>query len=123
MACAEATSIVWGTGVMHPDVGLGRPKQENIYAIRGKLSAEALRASGLLCREIPPGDPSFLAPKLFGIEGAFEPRFPLGIVPHYVDRSHLAVKRLLAMQGVSDLDMRKGPQWNSSRRCRTAGQS
>src|SRR5271170_4897275 len=30
-------SFVWGTGVMHPDFGIGTPDARRILAVRGKL--------------------------------------------------------------------------------------
>lgn len=109
MASAAATSLVWGTGLLHPDAGLGRPRPENIFAVRGPLTAAALRRAGLLVRDVPLGDPGMLAPGLLGLAAAREPRFPLGLVAHYVDRGHPAVRRLLAMPGVRDLDVRQEP--------------
>lgn len=109
MKSAAATSLVWGTGLLHPDGGLGGPRPENIFAVRGPLTATALRRAGLLVHDVPLGDPGSLAPALLGITAAREPRFPLGLVAHYVDRGHPAVRRLLAMPGVRDLDVRWEP--------------
>lgn len=109
MASARPTSLVWGTGVMHPDLGLGAAQSPNIFAVRGKLSAAALRRAGLLTQDVPLGDPALLAVETLGIRAAAEPRFPLGVVAHYVDRSHATIRRLLAMPGVRDLDVRLEP--------------
>lgn len=109
MATAAPTSLVWGTGVIHPAAGLGSPRPANIFAVRGKLSAAALQRAGLLARDVPLGDPGLLAPGLLGVVAAREPSFPLGLVAHYVDRGHPAVKRLLGMPGVLDLDVRQEP--------------
>jgi hypothetical protein len=109
MASAGPASLVWGTGVMHPDLGLGAPQSRNIFAVRGELSAAALRRAGLLAQDVPFGDPALLAPGLLGIAAAADPRFSLGVVAHYVDRSHRAVNRLLALPGVRDLDVRLEP--------------
>jgi hypothetical protein len=109
MAGATPTSIVWGTGVMHPDIGLGLPRPEAIFAVRGKLSAMALRQAGLLARDVPLGDPGMLAARLLGVRGVPRPTYPLGVVSHYVDRQHAAVKQLLLIPGVRDLDVRLEP--------------
>lgn len=109
MAHAGPQSLVWGTGVMHPDLGLGSPRPHNVFAVRGKLSAVALRRAGLLDRDVPLGDPGLLAPRLLGIRAAPTPRHALGVAAHYVDRSHPAVIGLLAQPGVRDLDVRLDP--------------
>jgi hypothetical protein len=109
MAAATPTSLVWGTGVMHPTIGLGHPRSHAIFAVRGKLSAMALQRSGLLARDVPLGDPGMLAARLMGICRLETPKYALGLVPHYVDRGHPAVKKLLAIPGVRDLDVRLEP--------------
>jgi hypothetical protein len=109
MSHAEPQSLVWGTGVMHPDLGLGRPRPQNVFAVRGKLSAQALRQARLLDRDVPLGDPGLLAPRILGIRALPAPRHPLGVVAHYVDRSHPAVVKLLSQPGVHDLDVRLDP--------------
>ncbi len=109
MAAAGPASIVWGTGAMHPDFGVGSPLPANIFAVRGKLSAALLRQAGLLAGDVPLGDPGLLAAEIFGVQAAASPRHALGVVPHYVDRSHPAVKRLLSLPGVRDLDVRLEP--------------
>jgi hypothetical protein len=109
MASAEAASLVWGTGVMHPTMGLGNPRPENIYAIRGKLSAEVLQKEGILRRDIPLGDPGLLIHKIFDINLLNEPRYEVGLVPHYVDRTHPWVRRLLGASEVCDLNVHLDP--------------
>lgn len=109
MASACPASLVWGTGVMHPELGLGRPRSSNIFAVRGKLSAAALRRAGLLTRDVPLGDPALLAADMIGVRAAVKPQFPLGVVAHYVDRTHPTVKRLFTLPGVKDLDVRLEP--------------
>src|ERR1700722_13484652 len=44
---AAPNSVVWGTGMMHPDRGAGSVLAENIFAVRGKLTACALRKQGV----------------------------------------------------------------------------
>lgn len=109
MAEAGPHSLVWGTGLMHPDRGLGSPRPQNVFAVRGELAAVALRRAGLLDRDVPLGDPGLLAPRLLGIRAAPVARHALGVAAHYVDRSHPAVVRLLSQPGVCDLDVRGDP--------------
>jgi hypothetical protein len=110
MSGTTSSSLVWGTGVMHPRYGLGRPVAGNIFAVRGRLSEAELRRSGLINRSLPLGDPGLLAPRVFGVAAATRPQYLLGLVPHYVDRWHPAVRRLLQQPGVCDLDVRQSPR-------------
>ena len=47
MARAVPLSQVWGSGVMHPDMGIGGAVKANIHALRGALSYAALRRGGI----------------------------------------------------------------------------
>jgi hypothetical protein len=87
MAGATPQSCVWGTGVMHPDIGIGSPEASRIHAVRGKLSHTALRQAAIAVVDVPLGDPGILAPAIFGVERSPAPKHRLGVVPHYVDRA------------------------------------
>lgn len=88
---ADGNSIVWGTGLIDANVRLA-VKPKSVLAVRGPLTWEMLRQQGVG------------SPRIFGDPGVFlaqiypkrQPRWPLGIVPHYVDRSAPFVLRAAA---------------------------
>jgi len=109
MAGANPFSRVWGTGVMHPDFGIGEPKAENIYALRGKLTYAAVKQSGIGLQDIPLGDPAYLSPQLLGFQRMANPAFKLGVVSHYVDRQNPLITALLNDDEVVDLNVHESP--------------
>jgi len=109
MASATPQSHIWGTGVMHPEYGIGVPLPSKIYALRGKLSHEALTSNGIKVKDIPLGDPAFLAPQYMGIQRSMNPKYNLGVVSHYADRQHPAIISLLRQPGVIDLNVHDEP--------------
>jgi hypothetical protein len=110
MSNATPESHVWGTGVMHPDCGVGCAKASNVHAVRGKLSHSALRQAGVDLRDVPLGDPGYLAPSLLGIARSAAPTSSIGVVPHYVDRRNPNVRRLIAEPGVVELNVHDDPE-------------
>jgi hypothetical protein len=106
---ATRQSVVWGTGAMHPDVGVGDPEPANVLAVRGKLTYEACTRAGLRLNDIPLGDPGMLIRRLLP---ASRPaiKHDLGIVPHYVDRSGPFVEHLRRQDGVAILDVQGPPE-------------
>jgi hypothetical protein len=109
MAGAQANSIVWGTGVMHPDMGFGQLKKGNVYAVRGRLSAEVLWRAGVAASDVALGDPGLLVPRILGVRASGPPAWHVGVVPHYVDRSNSYITRLMHMPEVCVLDVRQNP--------------
>ncbi|RVU03275.1 hypothetical protein EOE18_16820 [Novosphingobium umbonatum] len=109
MAGASVNSHVWGTGVMHPDIGLGSAHARNIHALRGPHSLMALRKSGTTLGDVPLGDPAILAPRLLGMSASSDPRHAVGVVAHYVDRQKPAIRCILAQDGVADLNVHDDP--------------
>jgi hypothetical protein len=102
---AAPNSVVWGTGMMHPDRGAGSVLAENVYAVRGKLTASALRGQGVAIRDVPLGDPAFALPTLLNIQSAADARARLGIVSHYANRDHPEFLRLRSEHEVLDLNV------------------
>lgn len=102
---AAGNSLVWGAGMMAPARRSGGLIAGNVFALRGKLTAAALRKQGLPIGNVPLGDPGVLLPDLMGIQRALTPRARLGIVPHYIDRMHPEFVRLRSMDGVRDLNV------------------
>ena len=110
MAETTPQSCVWGTGVMHPDIGIGSPKASRLHAVRGKLSHAALRQAAIAIGDVPLGDPGFLAPAIFGVRRSSVPKHRLGVVPHYVDRANQFFRCLLSDPDVVDLNVHKEPE-------------
>jgi hypothetical protein len=109
MHSATPMSQVWGTGLVHPDLGIGAASGGNIHALRGRLTYSALRTAGLALRDVPLGDPAYLAPTLLGFKRSAAPRFRVGIAAHYVDRYHPVLRRMTAEPGVVDLNVHESP--------------
>src|SRR5579864_2406757 len=65
MGFANRHSRVWGTGALHAADVSPEIVADNVYAVRGKLSYQALRDSGFRLRDIPLGDPGILVGKAF----------------------------------------------------------
>ena len=110
MASATALSQVWGTGVMHPDLGIGTVPATNVHALRGRLSHSAMRQAGTMVGDVPLGDPGYLAPGLLGIKRSVSPKFRVGLACHYVDRFHPVLRRMMQEPGVVDLNVHESPE-------------
>ncbi len=111
MASATAASLIWGSGVMHASAkAVGGALPGNVFAVRGQLSRQALRAAGMAVGDVPLGDPGYLAPTLLGVMRQPVPRHKVGVVAHYVDRQNPLFRRLLAAPGVADLNVHDDPR-------------
>lgn len=108
LSTATGASSVWGTGLMHPQYGVGGARAENIHAVRGPLTWRALRENGHRLHDMPLGDPGYLAPALLGIERKPK-RDVVGVVAHYADRERPQIQRLLASDGALDLNVHADP--------------
>ena len=100
-------SHVWGTGMMHPERGIGGVRGERIWALRGKLTRDhvARQVTGL--RDVPLGDPGWLIGRhLASLMPDRKPTHALGIVPHYLHRDHPGIAHLRRQEGVIVLDVR-----------------
>lgn len=78
---ADHNTIVWGSGLIRPDVAPMEPPR-HIIGVRGHLTCRRLSELGL---GAPPviGDPGLLLPYLYQPRPG--PRHAIGLVPHYVD--------------------------------------
>lgn len=110
MAAANPLSHVWGTGVLHPNFGIGSVAAHNIHALRGKLTHSVLSQAGIELSDVPLGDPGFLAPALLGIAKSTSPAHRLGVVPHYVDRANPLFRRLMTEPGIVGLNVHDDPE-------------
>ncbi|MBA2411162.1 MAG: hypothetical protein H0V62_15830 [Gammaproteobacteria bacterium] len=105
MAGSNAQSRIWGTGVMHPDIGVGSPRREYVRALRGKLSVTALRAAGIPVGDVPLGDPGFFISTVVPRPVPAVRRYSLGLIPHYVDWNHPYVCALRQHEDVRVIDV------------------
>lgn len=85
---------IWGSGILVPP----KPKEYftrevEIYALRGKLSKQRLENILGKPLEVALGDPGLLANLL--IQKSFQPRYDVGIIPHYIEKKQENFKRIL----------------------------
>src|SRR5260370_21189020 len=78
---ADGNSIIWGTGLMHENIKLA-VKPKSVVAVRGYLTWEKLTQQGVDSPQVF-GDPGVFLPCLYPKQA---PRWPLNIVPHYLDQ-------------------------------------
>jgi hypothetical protein len=107
---ANRRSRIWGTGVLHPSAISENIVSDNVYAIRGKLSYEAIEARGIAMRDIPLGDPGFLVSQIVEDWPQVQKKYRLGLAAHYMDRTHPWVRTLLARSDVADLNVQADPE-------------
>lgn len=107
---ARSKSIVWGSGIMHPNTIINKKfsRTMEILAVRGLNTKELLIAKGLNLENIPLGDPALLMP-FFYTPNATK-RFMIGIVPHYVDQDTPAIEKLTMLPGVTVIDVSSPPE-------------
>lgn len=109
----DGNSIVWGSGFLCDDDGLGllhwgqarneclRPPMR-VLAVRGPLTREKLRCMGVACPSVF-GDPVLLMPKLY--KPPRRAKYRLGIVPHWTERGLPVVQKLQREEGVKVIDI------------------
>lgn len=78
----DSSCHVWGAGIANSEDII--PKDINILATRGPISAERARECGCSCPQIY-GDPALLMPKFY--KSNSEKEYKLGIIPHYIDQA------------------------------------
>jgi pyruvyltransferase len=101
---ADARSVVCGSGLLNGALQPFAPPAR-VTSVRGPLTAQVLRASGISCPDVY-GDPGVLAARLYPSDT--EPDVALGIVPHYVDAEAPWLARSRASEIVV-LDVRQPP--------------
>lgn len=96
--------VVWGSGFVDSTHEM-KIEPARICAVRGPLSRQKLRDSGLSCPDVV-GDPALLYPYFY--RPKVEKRYQLGLVPHFRDVDLPAVKRLGEQDGVLVINVRGG---------------
>ncbi|MCK5915319.1 MAG: polysaccharide pyruvyl transferase family protein, partial [Deltaproteobacteria bacterium] len=89
---------VWGSGLIEERTPSHTP--HHIHAVRGKLTATALKNQKIEAL----GDPGLLSDILLPKQ-MIEKRFRVGVVPHYVDQQDPAVIEFLKQPGVIFIDI------------------
>ncbi|WP_292235275.1 polysaccharide pyruvyl transferase family protein [Mesorhizobium sp.] len=110
LSVANEHSFVWGTGIMHPKLGVGNPLPARVLALRGKLSYKELsRALASPLADVPLGDPGFLADVPLQTQSV-DKSIELALIAHYVDQKNPYVQRLSRLSGVKLLDVHQEPE-------------
>lgn len=94
--------VVWGSGFIRQVSPASISKPAKVCAVRGPLSRDIFTAAGVECPAVY-GDPAILMPRLYKpvlVKGA-----RIGVVPHYVDKSHPSVVQLAQRAGVMFIDV------------------
>ena len=106
MSAARPHDFIWGTGTIVENQYLPNLKNVKVFATRGPKTRGWLLHLG---HEVPEvyGDPGLLYPQIYNPE--IEVTHEWGIIPHYVDTEHPAVKALID-RGVKLIDICAGEQ-------------
>lgn len=102
---ANQNSIVWGSGFISKKGNI-KYKPLKVCAVRGPLTRKLLLKKGIETPEIY-GDPALLIPRFYNPK--VEKKYKLGVIPHYRDIKHPAVKQL-EQQGAHILDITKSAE-------------
>lgn len=100
---ADDRAIVWGSGLISDQVKA--PQGLDIKAVRGPLTRDLLKAQGLDCPQVY-GDPALLMPLIYRPDIA--PVYDYGVLPHYSDKEHPALKDLDRLGSAILLDIQTG---------------
>lgn len=104
---ANRNSIVWGSGLIEPQIPPKEIDGENIFSLRGGLTYEVLRDICAIRPGIPLADPGVLIPLV--IQERPPKRYELGIVPHYADIYKFERANQFIDNGISLIDVRSDP--------------
>jgi pyruvyltransferase len=113
---ADDHSIVWGSGFIDENDGIGlmhwgaahnevlsTPRE--VLAVRGKLTRRKLLGFGIPCPEVY-GDPALLMPRFYSPR--VDRQYELGVIPHYTDLDTPLIRRLRRDPRVRIISMLKG---------------
>lgn len=96
MFMANKSSMIWGTGVLGPHVRLPSLEGSQIYALRGKLTANFLRSAGITLPDVPLGDLGIFATEILEKEG-WSPgptRYRAAVIPNHRFLRHPFYQRI-----------------------------
>lgn len=104
----SSDSIIWGSGVVYSQANLSsKPKQ--VLAVRGPLTRQYLIKHGVQCPEIY-GDPALLLPRFYTPK--YENKHKIGIIPHFRDKNHPLMKKLLEDPTTILIDVTRIKPWH-----------
>jgi pyruvyltransferase len=103
---AYSRTVVWGSGFIMEGESVQEPPKA-IHAVRGPLTRAALLKAGINCPEVY-GDPALLLPHFFNPD--VQKQFEIGIIPHFVDKSHPWIQRHQKNPDVRVIDV-QGDIW------------
>lgn len=94
-------TVVWGTGFIAESGRLqGIPRK--VCAVRGPLTRENLKKTGISCPEIY-GDPALLYPRIY--KPNINKKYKLGIIPHFIDKDNTLLKNFTNVPEVRIIDI------------------
>jgi pyruvyltransferase len=88
---ANSRSICWGTGAISKEIFFHTAPMR-VLATRGPLTDRLLQLQGIDTPKIF-GDPALLLPWLYKPK-TVDPKYKLGVIPHYVDKDHPVINHL-----------------------------
>lgn len=86
---ADKNTVVWGAGFISDGLKT-KDKPKAVHAVRGPLTRRQLLKNGIDAPEVY-GDPALLLPSFFNPD--VPKKYDVGIIPHYVDKTHPWVSR------------------------------
>lgn len=98
---ATPRTVVWGAGFISADSHL-KHKPKRVCAVRGPLTRAMLVLQGVECPEVY-GDPALLYPRFY--DPPREKKWMIGLVPHYVDKTHPFVAAMDLEDDVKIIDI------------------
>lgn len=102
-ASTDPNLVVWGSGFLRHGQKM-RVKPRRIHAVRGPLTRKILLDDGIECPDVF-GDPALLLPMFYYPQPRPEPRYVLGVIPHYQERDSELVQRLSRHPDVVIIDV------------------
>lgn len=97
---ANENSLVFGSGVISPNLSVEHKKFAKIGALRGQFTRDFLLENcrymdGIDVFDLPLGDPALILPLLYSSVPSTKEKYRVGFIPHYVDKSCQVVQDFL----------------------------
>jgi pyruvyltransferase len=103
---ARETTLVWGSGLISNDIHF-HGVLNNVRAVRGRLTQKRLLEKGIPCPSVF-GDPAILVPRLYKPQcNRKGGKFKIGIIPHYVDKTHSWLQPFLKQSDIHVIDIQQ----------------